>query len=358
MKASPVNGSSLPRIAVVIDPRFPGGTSSAFAQELPVIDKLGHVEVHGISSAMFPDRPVNPVLKQALDRVGLQIMWDKPVISADLIILHNPSFLKFDVSLGSRLVCQNLIVVTHENFLNPLGALGFDVAGCLERIEEASICAAMYLAPVSQYNRKTVTDWLPTGSQWVVLPEDWFNVCEFDFKKPKDAPRDRRGRHSRPGFEKFPDMETMNRLFPRHAESNIILGGDTYTPDEIEPHWTVHKFGALAVDAFLQEIDFFVYYTHPTWRESFGRVIAEATAAGKLVITDVETAKIFGNGVIGTEPEKVDRIIAEHIATPAKYSKKVLAAQNRIKQFSAEAFAVQTADIITRMSYRGIRAAE
>ena len=69
----------------------------------------------------------------------------------------------------------------------------------------------------------------------------------------------------------------------------------------------------MKVPDFLASIDFFVYFTHPLLRESFGRAIAEAIAAGKLVITDPETAGPFGPGVVtdtGTG-DGIDRIIAE-----------------------------------------------
>ena len=61
---------------------------------------------------------------------------------------------------------------------------------------------------------------------------------------------------------------------------------------------------------FLSGIDFFVYFTNPNWRESFGRVIAEAIAAGKLVITDPGTAATFGDAVVASDGADVDGIIA------------------------------------------------
>ncbi|MFO4987299.1 hypothetical protein RCK87_26505, partial [Salmonella enterica subsp. enterica serovar 1,4,[5],12:i:-] len=79
------------------------------------------------------------------------------------------------------------------------------------------------------------------------------------------APRDRRGRHSRPGFEKFPGLDTLRALFPPHAEHCAILGADTLMldPEAVPPHWTLLRFGAMPVAEFLATIDFFVYFTHP-----------------------------------------------------------------------------------------------
>lgn len=300
---------------------------------------------------MFPaDAPVNPTLNAAIEHQKLDLIWDQPVISADLIILHNPSFLKFDTKLTSRLVCQNLIVVTHENFTTPNGALAFDVAGCLERISEATLTAGQFLAPVSDYNRATVTGWVDAGSEWHLTTENWTNICELDTHAPTQTPRDRRGRHSRPGYEKFPGKATMERLFPAHAEHVSILGADTFTDDRPPPHWNLYNFRTIPVSDFLTEIDFFVYFTNPNWRESFGRVIAEATAAGKLVITDPATARNFGDGIIGAAPDQVDGLIAGFIADPGQYAQTVLRAQKTLSTYSAKMFAGRTARTISQVT--------
>ncbi len=338
------------KIAVVTDPRFPGGTATAVAQELPNLSQFGKLEVHGISSRMFPDAPVNPTLKAAIDQQKLELIWDRQVISADLIILHNPSFLKFDKELKSRLVCQNLIVVAHENFTTPDGALAFDVTGCLQQISDAALCAKKFLAPVSDYNRITVAGWLDAGSTWHLTDQNWTNICELDVYAPTDAPRDRRGRHSRPGYEKFPDRATMERLFPAHAEHVAILGADTFADDTPPAHWTMYNFRTLPVSEFLAEIDFFIYFTNANWRESFGRVIAEATAAGKLVITDPATAQNFGDGIIGAAPDDVDGLIAGFIADPQRYVETVIRAQKALTTYSAKMFAGRTARTISQVT--------
>lgn len=344
----PATASVRPRIAVVLDPRFPGGTASAVAQELPILDEIASIEIHGISTSMFKNQPVNPTLKRQLSALGHDILWDQSVISADLIILHNPSCFKFDQAIGSKFVCQAMLVVTHENFLTPFGGLGFDVEGCLGKIENASLCADRYLAPVSNYNRKTVAEWLSADSDWALSPDNWFNICDFDHIPPTEMPQDRRGRHSRPGFEKFPDFETMNLLFPAHAQSNVILGADQITTDTHMPHWTLCNFRSIPVAQFLKDIDFFVYFTHPSLRESFGRVIAEATAAGKLVITDPDTAANIGDGIIGAHPPEVNARIANFISNPKTYQDTVRRAQDTIRSYAPEMFAKMCDRIISQ----------
>ncbi|MCW3782493.1 glycosyltransferase [Defluviimonas salinarum] len=330
------------RVALVIDPRFSGGTSSAVAHEIRTI--AGHVDlsVHALETKMFKGRKPNPKLQEALDEVGIEMTWNDAAIRAEIVVLHNPSCLKFNDDLQTRILCDRLIVVTHENFLRPDGVSeGFDIAKCLDLVADATVCKARFLAPVSGYNRRGVEAWQKTSRRfWKLANFDWFNICDFEMSEPTPEPRDRRGRLSRAGYEKFPAMEVMRRHFPAHAEACRILGGDSFLvdPSSIPAHWTVLPFGAMPVGEFLEGLDFFVYYTHPRWRESFGRVIAEAICAGKVVITDPGTAEIFGEAVVASDGEDVDAIIAGFVANPNSYVRFVRRAQHIVAGFSSESF--------------------
>jgi hypothetical protein len=331
-----------PRIALVLDPRFPGGTSAAVAAEIRALHAVADLRVVGVETAMFSGRRVNPGLVRALDDHGIELAWNPPVIRSDIVAFHNPSCLKFNETLNLRISCRRAYVVTQENFLRPNGTEGFDVAKTLRLLDGALVCGARFLAPVSPYNRRGVETWLRRmGGDWPVADFDWFHICDFERRPPAGAPRDRRGRHSRAGFEKFPPMETMLAHFPPHAERCAILGGDTFLldPTNLPGHWTVLRFGEVDVARFLEGIDFFVYFTHPLWRESFGRVIAEAVAAGKVVITDPGTAECFGHAVVSSEGADVDDIVRGFIAEPRSYQEFVLAGQNFLDGLGPEAFA-------------------
>jgi len=336
-------------IAYVLDPRFPGGTSSAVARELRTVARRHRVEVHGVTSSMFPERPPASILLAALDDLGLRLRQDAPGISAERVILHNPSFLKFDAALPTRIVAEELIVVTHENFLRPGGHESHDVAHCLDLIDRSALALRKCLAPISPHNRETVERWLaahPSHAHWQVLEEDWINICDFPMTPPSRTPRDRRGRHSRPGFEKFPTPREMDLCFPPHAEANVILGSDLI--DSLaahRPHWQAIPFQGLDLASYFGKIDFMVYFTARTFRESFGRVLAEGIAAGKVVISDPETASVFGDAVVPARPEDVDGIIASLVSTPERYVAQVLQAQSRLAEFSAESFLARQARI-------------
>ncbi|HQY43190.1 MAG TPA: hypothetical protein PK450_03345 [Paracoccaceae bacterium] len=335
-----------PTLAYVLDPRFPGGTSAAVAAELAVTTRLARTSVHGLSGGMFKGQTAAPVLADRLDDLGLRLSWDSPVIGADMILLHNPSFLRLEQQIATRMICRDLVVITHENFLRPGDVPGFDVAHCLDLIARASLSTRRWLAPVSPYNRAGVERWLSiTGNPdgWKLLPWDWFNICEFAPPDPMAqarAPRDRRGRLSRPGPEKFPSLDDLDLCFPPHASANVILGADRLMDGGFaQPHWQLHRFGTLPVADFFDRIDFMVYFTAPTWRESFGRVLAEAVGAGKVVLTDPATAQPFGAGVIACTPSEVDAIIAHLVAQPDLYAQQVRRGQERLTSFSGAEFA-------------------
>ncbi|TCM84991.1 hypothetical protein [Rhodovulum steppense] len=196
----------LPQLAYVVDPRFPGGTSASVAAEWRVAAALGRFTVHARWAGMFGTaRQVAPVLREVLDELCLPLVWDAPGIAADVAILHNPAFLKFLPDFEGWIVARHLVVVAHENFLRPGGIKGFDVGACLDRIDRASLALRKSSTPISPHNRATVTAGSTAGKgRRDVLSEDWFNICEMSCQTPAARPRDRRGRHSRPGFEKFP----------------------------------------------------------------------------------------------------------------------------------------------------------
>ncbi|MBV1868333.1 MAG: hypothetical protein KUG69_10585 [Marinosulfonomonas sp.] len=333
---------SLPRIAYFFDPGFPGGTSSAVAAELTAIAKIARIEVHAVSTRMFRDKPVSTPIQKILVKLGLDLIWDAPTITADVVLIHNPSFLKFHTELKQKIIANHLIVITHENFLGPGGNEGFDVDHCLDLVDRCSLALQKTIAPISPYNRLTVKNWLSTNDSsdhWEVLEQDWFNICDFEILPPVASPQDRRGRHSRPGPEKFPLLADMDRCFSKSAQSNIILGADLFLAEKLDRnHWNMVPFGGLEVARYFEMIDFMVYFTAPTWRESFGRVMAEAIAAGKVVISDPETASVFGGAVLGARPADVDDIIANFVRDPRHYQEHVLYAQMSLAAYSTSTF--------------------
>ena len=138
--------------AYVIDPRLPGGTSSAVAEELRVMKQRFNLKVHGLKTQMFKGDEIAPQLDSVLRELELTLAWDTPVIQADLVIFHNPSVLKFDDAMRYRIITKRLIVVAHENFLRSGDREGFDVAKCIDLIDGCVLTTEKVIAPISALN--------------------------------------------------------------------------------------------------------------------------------------------------------------------------------------------------------------
>lgn len=327
------------RLTLIVDPRFSGGTSAAVAREIYALSPLCHLSVVAISSKLFKGDEVHPQIQRACDDTNTRLTWDPAIVSSNIIALHNPSFLKFNTRLATRLICDRLFVVCHENFIRPNGPESFDVGSCLDLISNHTLARKKYLSPVSGWNRLCTESWMASHpSSWQLSALDWTNICDFKLLEPTSTPRDRRGRHSRPGLEKYPAQQELELMFPQTSEAVRLLGADGLLDTDYPPHWDLLPFGAEDVDAFLRTIDFFVYFTHPFWQESFGRVIAEAMAAGKVVITSKATGATFSDGVVTAEPDQVDDIVARMMSDPTLYTDQVRRGQAVLSDFSAEAF--------------------
>lgn len=281
---------------------------------------------------MFSRLRTNPRLLEAIDAFGLCVEEDFSTISSNVVIIHNPSVFRFESSLAFRIVADTVILVMHENPVNAVGQYQYDVDSVLRMICDASFCNELVIAPISRVNRELVQQAI-TG--YSLSARDWFNIIDVDFREPRRPKADRRGRHSRPGPEKWPGEETMLRCFPAMSE-NHILGADWVRDayPRLAAQANLYNFGTVPVELFLNKFDFFVYFHAPAWRESFGRVVAEAIAAGKLVICEKYLAQTFGDACLTLDVDDIDDAIGEFLDRPERYVDQVARSQNHIARFA------------------------
>ena len=321
-------------IAVLTSDKFPGGTSTALATELTSLAKVGLTTLYCPPLNMFRKQPRNPHLAHAARQTGIEICSEFRTISARNVVLHNPLIFKFDQTAEFRIVCENFICVMHENLLYPNGMDRFEYIRILDLLDSIVECRSFIIAPISGVSRSFLPH-LPPNFR--IAKQDWHNIVDSELICASPLPRNRRGRHSRPGMEKWPSIVDVHQCFAG-AES-FILGADYIRNHDHDLEYTeFYDYGELPVDRFLELFDFFVYFHSDSWRESFGRVIAEAICAGKLVITHEYLEKTFGEACIYCRPADVDSTVASFIGDPGAYSKQVTSAQSYIQRFSREEF--------------------
>ena len=74
---------------------------------------------------------------------------------------------------------------------------------------------------------------------------------------------------------------------------------------------------------FLRQLDVFVYFPHPDWVESFGRVVIEAMAAGVPVILPAHFTSLFNEAALYAEPHEVTSLVDRLMADPGLYDRQV-----------------------------------
>jgi hypothetical protein len=170
--------------------------------------------------------------------------------------------------------------------------------------------------------RGMLTPQLPHGA---LLDIDWVAVLAGE-PKPREGRRvpvsnvPVIGRHSRDHHLKWPETrEILLKVYPRDGAIKVkILGGvdrvvkaGALAPEDIA-NWEVHPFNAVHPMEFLQSIDFFVYYHHKDWVESFGRVIMEAMFAGAVTILPPSFEIVFGDAAVYAQPDEVQTLVGAY----------------------------------------------
>jgi hypothetical protein len=311
-------------IALLSDFRFPGGTSSAIAEEIKANAGAGYrtalVQLEA-PNLTFPF-PINPKIRALIDDGSADLIGPEARIDARLALIHNPYVMAHLPlrPLGVRAE-QRLLVVQHP----PLAGDGtpFYDLGRVRLHADDALAGEVLWAPVGPLVRaqfERIAD-VPR-----LTPEDWYNVVD-----PALWPNGRSvgerpviGRHSRPDRRKWPDTrEETLAAYPGDPRFAVkVLGAAPFLFDLLGGYprnWMVWRFGTFPPENFLSKIDFFVYYHSAQWVEAFGCTIAEAMASEAVVILPPHFEVLFGDAAVYAAPSEVAGLALDLHADPAAY---------------------------------------
>jgi glycosyltransferase involved in cell wall biosynthesis len=307
-------------IALISDFRFPGGTSSAVAEEIKANAAAGyrttlvHLEARNLT---FPFA-LNPRIRALLDQ-GLATLHDpERPLRARLALVHNP-YTVARLPLGRLdLQAEHRLLVAHHPPCDAAGEPYYD-APAAHRNAGAILAGSVVWAPVGPRVREQlgrIDPALPlTAGDWhdVFDPAAWAVARE-----PGPRPNPVIGRHSRPDPRKWPDTRDEVLLaYPDDPRVRVrVLGGGPFLVERVglyPRNWQVLPFGALAPQEFLRGLDVFVYFHGSRWVEAFGCAIAEALASGVPAILPPHFEELFGEAAIYCEAEGVlETVLALH----------------------------------------------
>lgn len=311
--------NSIADVTLVTDPRFMGGTASAFLSDVDAFARAGvRVGIRFIQSNGFfkADDPMNPALLALGSRANIEI---DPVRTRAMFI-HNPQVFgriqTKQLGAGTFGTCERVFVVAHHPPFLGDGALCYDPIGTNRAIQRL-------------VQNKVTTEWLPVSGlvraqlrsfqPFIALgAQDWVNT--FDTKKWVPH-RDKLtsetltvGRHGRANPDKWPNTDTeIAASLPSDGRTQIhVLGADSkfFTDQHVNiGDWKIDQFGALEPTEFLDQLDVFSYFFSDQWVEAFGRTIAEAMLMGVRCILDHRLKQTFGEHAIYCEPQDVQHVL-------------------------------------------------
>jgi glycosyltransferase involved in cell wall biosynthesis len=314
----------------VADMRFPGGTSAAIAHEVRALNsagyKIGLIQKDAPVLANKPHLGRHPKLAQAIAD-GTVTLLEAGVVESRLVLLHNPHIVEDMAGSYPEIRTQKSILVVHQPLATTTGRPHYDAAA-VDANAALLTGKRTSWAPISPISRDNC---LRFGAGLEILPHNWQNIVFVeDWRRPAAQVRGALpvvGRHSRPDQSKWPiSLDCLKQTCPDDPSYDVRLLGAGHGLEKLldgqapPANWQTWAFNEIPVIPFVQALDFFVYYHKPEIIEGFGRTIAEAMAAGCVVILPPYFERTFAEGALYREPAAVRATIDALWANPTSFA--------------------------------------
>ncbi|MDE5415816.1 glycosyltransferase [Alkalihalobacterium chitinilyticum] len=321
--------------------RLLGGTNMSNVEEIKAQKKLGlrtgliQMSRYDLNSVT----DVNPKVRELIDGNEVSMLVYGEKVSCDVLIVRHPPILQDWQKYIPEVNAKHVRVIVNQPPKREYSAEGtilYELGQCAKHMKDYFGQIGQWY-PIGPSIRKTLhehhAEELPSVS---LADEDWVNIIDVNEWKRAESKNDhdtiRIGRHSRDQYVKWPDQkEELLQIYPQTKPYEIYVLGGAKAPKkvlgELPANWTVYEFGELHPKEFLDQVDIFVYYTHPQWVEAFGRVIFEAMAVGVPVIIPPSYEPLFGDAAIYAEPHEVLTKVDEIMSDREAYERQVETAQ-------------------------------
>ena len=306
-------------IVVIGDLRFPGGTASGAAEQIRAQAKASYrtALIHLKGPVLKYPHPFNPNIRRCIDE-GLAELVDPDVaIEAPLALAYHPQIFTHLPHRPLRVTAETKLLVINHPLVDGYGEPFYDWAAINANVQE-SLGGGVEWAPVGPLVRAPVAGLADAPP---LFPDDWLEVLDLDEWRAERqgfvGARPVIGRHSRPDPLKWPDdARDVLAAYPDDPACRVrILGGGPFLSNlvgAIPSNWEVLPFNALQPKAFLETIDFFVYFHNSRWVEAFGLAAVEAMASGTVCVLPPHFELLFGDAAVYGRATDVKDIVARH----------------------------------------------
>jgi glycosyltransferase involved in cell wall biosynthesis len=326
-------------VVLVSDFRLPGGTSMSNIEEIKAQRRLG-LRTGLVQMGRYdlnPARGMNPKIAEMIDGDRVDLLVKGEAVDCDLLLLRLPWVLEEFQSHLPEVAARDIRVIINQppkRDYAPGSPYIYHLQRCLVHLERHFGAPGIW-HPIGPLVRQALLDHHAEELEGIPLSsEDWPNIIDLDewqrpLLPPRGTGRIRICRHSRDHYVKWPAArDDLLKVYPNAPDVEIHVLGGAETPKalfggRLPPNWHVTAFGRNEPATFLAAFDVFVYYTHPDWVESFGRVVFEAMAVGLPVFLPPVYRPLFGDAAIYAEPAEVEDKIRALMADPAAYEAQV-----------------------------------
>jgi glycosyltransferase involved in cell wall biosynthesis len=324
-------------VVMVSDFRLPGGTNMSNAEEIKAHNRMGlktglmELSVYHLN----PERPLNPRVLELIDGRSVEMLVHGEKIACDMLIVRLPWVLdqwqQYVPDIEARAV-RVIVNQPPQRDYAPGSEKMSDIGRCAVNLERYFGRPGSW-HPIGPLVRDALVTHHAEDLKGIELGDIWPNIINVDEwrrpARPPGHPTIRIARHSRDAHLKWPDtVDDLLAIYPDDPKFEIhVLGGaasvETLLERPLPANWTVSPFGAMHPRDFLTGCDVFVYFTHSTWVESFGRVIFEAMAVGLPVFLPPIYRPLFQEAAIYAEPHEVRAKVEALMADDAAYQAQV-----------------------------------
>jgi hypothetical protein len=333
-------------IVIMSDFRFTGGAASGIVEEIKAQSRAGYSTalIHLPAAVIQKDREFHPDLLELIKSRTADLLPSGRLVRGRLLQIRHPSVLQRLPVMRPNVDADVKILVANScPFNRDRSRMDYNINSVQTTIEVLWGDTVLW-APLGPLVRETL---LQSGWKLNITPEDWYEIINpDDWKCDRSrfaADRPVIGRHSRPGAEKWPDtVEGTLAAYPDDARFIVrILGGESAPLSVLgrkPANWDVHEFGSMPAKTFLCEIDFFVYFHHPTLIEAFGRTMLEAISSGAVAILPRHFEVLFKDAAVYATPDQVRDIVLRLYGDRAAYQ----AQAERGYQYACRHFSYET----------------
>ncbi|MEP2651772.1 MAG: glycosyltransferase [Paraglaciecola sp.] len=263
---------------------------------------------------------------------NVDILVPEDDIDADLVIIHHPPILKYEIDAVPTIDCKKVAILVNQSPMQ----LWSEKPHYYSEQEVNELSQKLFgqdpvWIAISAVVEKTLA---LAGGGNNLLDEIWFPPYSHDLpdtvpEPPVDLGTDRPivlGRHSRDHWTKWPESQSdlLNAYCVNKKGVAVHLLGGAKTPKKVlgklPKNWKVFEFDSIEVTEFIKGLDFFLHFTHEDYIEEFGRNIMEAMATGRVVILPESYEKVFGDAAVYCKPSKVEDTIRELWSDKDKYT--------------------------------------